>query len=386
MAQLTKNQILELSEPVERAYQKAVDQLLINIAKHLQKPTSISTADWQVKKLAEMGQLNRENAAIIRKALANMPQEVKDAMTAASRLALADIEKAVLDAGKTPIPIDHITDLISAQSKQAIEQLNQVNTVMLDSGQKAFLKVINNTVMWEKAGITNRDAALDVLNQAAQSVATGSETRVEALKRAIKQMANEGLTGFVDRAGRHWSPEAYVNMDIRTTVHNTAIQSIKTRMDDYGTQVFQCSSHAASRPEHYPFQGKYYSWDNTQGRIELGNGKTVSYAPVSDTGYGTAAGLFGINCTHTPIPVIPGVSIPHGKDNIEAEKANDKAYAESQQQRALERRIREAKRKDVMLTKSGLGGDKAAVSRAQASMREFVNSTGRKRRYDREQI
>lgn len=91
-----------------------------------------------------------------------------------------------------------------------------------------------------------------------------------------------------------------------------------------------------------------------------------------------------INCGHEPIVVIPGVSIPHGADAIQDEEANKKLYAESQQQRALERKIRAAKRVVAM----GDDSDEAKqqVKDAQADMREFINKTGRRRRYDREQI
>jgi tRNA uridine 5-carbamoylmethylation protein Kti12 len=93
-----------------------------------------------------------------------------------------------------------------------------------------------------------------------------------------------------------------------------------------------------------------------------------------------------INCGHYPIPVIPGVSIPHGTDAIQPKEENDKLYAESQEQRALERKIRAAKRAVVMAGDTATKEDKDSVKEAQAEMRAFIERTGRKRRYDREQI
>lgn len=89
------------------------------------------------------------------------------------------------------------------------------------------------------------------------------------------------------------------------------------------------------------------------------------------------------------MPQIPGVTIPQNKKRQDKE-ANDREYQESQQQRALERSIREAKRKQAAFTAAGL--DDAAADMAQtikdrqAAMREFIDKTGRTRRYDRENI
>ena len=105
--------------------------------------------------------------------------------------------------------------------------------------------------------------------------------------------------------------------------------------------------------------------------------------------YGEPAGLFGINCGHHPIPIIPGFSYPQDGPEQDRE-ANDKEYEESQIQRAYERSIRTAKR-DLEVAKAT--GDeelvkerKKAVQEEQARMRKFIDETGRARRYDREQI
>ena len=206
------------------------------------------------------------------------------------------------------------------------------------------------------------------------------------LAETIQRISDAGLTGFCDRAGRSWTPVAYVNMVMRTTVHNTAIQATRSRMQDYNTQVFQISSHAGARPLCYPYQGKFYSWDDTSGEVEDGAGRRIRYEPISSTSYGEPAGIFGINCGHYPIPVIPGVTIPHGEDDIEPEAENKRDYARSQEQRALERKIRAAKRVVAMGGAVATDEQRAAVRDAQAKMRAFIAQTGRARRYDREQI
>lgn len=383
---LTPAQIQALAEPIESIYAHIVDELIINIGRHIRSGNWTHTADWETRKLSELGQLTKENAAIINKWIKSMPTAQRDAMEATRKAALDRLEKQMEQAAEagylTPPVSDSVPRVLRDLSAQAEERYNLVNTSMLQSSLQQYTSAIQITV----DELMRAEATQSVLNEAAASVAVGAETRRQAVRRAIQRISAEGLTGFVDSAGRHWTPEAYVNMVVRTTVHNVAAQATKARMEDWGTEVFQVSSHAGARPLCYPYQGKFYAWDDSSGEIELGNGRTVHYEPLSSTSYGQPAGLFGINCGHDPIPVVPGVSIPHGGDQIQPKAENDKAYAESQEQRALERKIREQKRELEALGNTATAEDKAKLRQYQADMREFIDRTGRTRRYDREQI
>lgn len=392
MARLDKNTALRLSEPVEAAYLDCIDRLIVNIAKHLGTGKAFRTAGWETRKLAELGQLTQENARIINEETRRVPEEIRKALDEVSKIALADIERAIREAiAKGAIeeaPADSVQNLLRDLSGQAVDDANLVNTVMLQSGQSAYLQAVNNMVIWENQ-LLDAAAAQKTLNDAATAVTIGTETRRQALQKAISQMADKGIYGFVDRAGRHWSPEAYMSMDIRTTVHNAAIQSIRVRQEDYGSDIFQVSSHAGARPLCYPYQGKFYSWGSGSGTFTDGAGVQHAYAPLDSTSYGQAAGLFGINCGHYPMPQIPNVTFPQDK-KIESKAENDRLYQESQEQRALERRIRDAKRKQAAFQAAGLpeaaDRQRALVRQRQAAMREFIAKTGRARRYDRESI
>lgn len=387
--------VLRWSEPVEQSYQNAVDRLIVNISRHLKSGKAIHTAKWETQKLSEMGQLTAENAKIINDALKQMPQQMRDALddTAKESLRLVDeaIEEAIQKGAVERSPISSTQGVIDELSQQALDQFNLVNTTMLQSTQKAYLKAINDTVMWENQMLSEgqKEATLETLNDATTAILSGGETRQVALRRAIKELNDHGLYGFVDKAGRHWSPEAYVNMCMRTTVHNVAVRSVRGRQEEYGSSIFQCSYHPASRTEHYPFQNKFYDWNGQSGTFTDGNGQKHKYESVTVTGYGTAAGLFGINCGHLPLPQIPGVTIPTDPD-MQSPERDEKDYKESQIQRRLERNIRQSKR--LVDAYKAAGDDKGAeeamdaVRMDQARMREFIERTGRHRRYDREQI
>lgn len=381
---LTPQKIQDLSDPIESVYIAMTNELLVNIGRHITSPTWTHTAAWEIQKLSELGQLTQENAAIINRWIKSLPQEIRDTMEETRRLALEDIEKQMERAAKagylTPPERDSTINVLQEYSQQAADQLNLVNTTMLRSSLDQYARMVQLTAEIERQA----EKTQEILNEAVGSVAIGTETRTQALNRAIRRISEEGLAGFYDKAGRSWSPEAYVNMDIRTTVHNVAIQSVKNRMEDYNTQVFQVSAHAGARPLCYPFQGKLYSWNNTAGEIETGNGRRMRYEPLNSTSYGEPAGLFGINCGHFPIPVIPGVTIPHAQDFVQPKEENDRQYAESQQQRALERKIRAAKRALEMGDSSP--DAKERVKAAQEEMRQFIKATGRTRRPDRESL
>lgn len=395
MAKITPEEILRLSEPIEQVYSNIVDALLVNIAKHFNTGKALSTQEWQIKKLAEMGQLNKESLEIIMELTGSNNELVYAALEGVVLDATRDVEpelkkaveKGVIKpaAAENVLASESIKQALSAYNAQALDKLNLVNTTMLESTQELFRKIISNTIVIER----QMQAVQQTLNTATGKVVTGTESRTQALREALAQIHKEGVTGFYDRAGRKWSPEAYVNMDIRTTVHNTAIEAVKIRQEDYGVDIFRVSQHSGARPLCYPYQGKYYSWNNESGTFTDGEGKQHRYYPLSSTSYGKPAGLFGINCGHYPITVIPGVSIP--RDMPKENKAeNDRIYQESQEQRRLEREIRYAKQKAAMLEAAGdtEGFEKEAlkIKDKQAKYNAFCKATGRTRRLDRTQV
>jgi hypothetical protein len=84
---------------------------------------------------------------------------------------------------------------------------------------------------------------------------------------------------------------------------------------------------------------------------------------------------------------IPGFSTLKGEPQDPEE--NEKAYAESQQQRALERKLREEKRDLEVMKAQGadqeaIKAQRAKVKQASADIDQFCEDTGRARRRNRE--
>lgn len=394
MAKLTPKDILEISEPVEAIYQRTVDELLINIAKHFKITGWERTRYWEIKKLSEMGALTKESAAIIAKNTGMLPEEIEKAFLQVSEKACLDIdpqlrkaaaEGLLQDPGTTATTSPAMREMIQAYTEQAVDKMNMVNTTMLESTRQAYLQTI---------GVAVNEAQLieakQILETQALAAATNQETRVRAIRKAMDQLQRNGLTGFYDRAGRSWSPETYAAMVVRTTSHNAAVKAIRTRQQEYGGgDIFQVSTHTGARPLCYPYQGKFFSWSSGPGEFTDGAGHRQRYDNINNSSYGEPAGLFGINCGHHPIPIIPGFSYPQPGPEQDAEE-NRKEYEESQTQRAYERAIRYAKRDQAVAEATG---DEEAAKEAkqkvrteQARMRSFIADTGRARRYDREQI
>ncbi|MFR8669236.1 MAG: phage minor capsid protein [[Clostridium] leptum] len=90
--QINPNEILKLSEPVEQVYSNIVDALLINMGKHFNSGYSLSTEQWEIRKLAELGQLNKESIEIIASLTGQNKELITAALENAVYMATKDIE------------------------------------------------------------------------------------------------------------------------------------------------------------------------------------------------------------------------------------------------------------------------------------------------------
>lgn len=118
-----------------------------------------------------------------------------------------------------------VRDVLNAYQQQAKNALNLVNTTMLNNATASYQKVIAGTVSRVNAAMTNDQSAkvLELLNLKTGEVATGVTTRRDALRQALKELSDEGITGFIDKAGKRWNADTYVNMNLRTTCGNVAL-------------------------------------------------------------------------------------------------------------------------------------------------------------------
>lgn len=407
---LTRNDVLTITEPIETMYADCQAQLLINISKHF-AGGYLPTAEWESKMLSEMGALTQESIEIIAANTGQAPEAIKKAITEGMGLEVADAEKVLKGAAKAGKiqgateswqASPRVQSVVGSLTAQATEDFNVVNTVMLDSTRNRYAASIQyckdeERRLIEKLMSANNAQELEgqlatvqrSLNASTASVAIGAEARQAAVRRTIKQLADQGITGYIDAGGHHWSPEAYINMDIRTTVHNAAIQGQQARSADYGVSTFQISSHAGARPLCEPYQGKFYSWDGSSGVVEDYNGKEYAYESIYDTTYEQPAGIFGINCGHSPQTFVSGYSIPRYEPTQDFDK-NAEEYALSQRQRYMEREIRKSKTEALCHEASG---DKEAFEKTAAKIKQqnanykaFCSENGRTPRMDRTQV
>ena len=385
----------DLSLAMADVYAAVTDRLLINLARHFKlikegNPVPGSW-DYQVKKLAEMGQVTRESEAIILETLGGADEALQGVLEEAIRNGLKDADPTLRKAAEKglihgqgftePQLAPNQMQAFQMYYQQSADKLNLVNTVMLESTQEAYAATVSDIV-------SKIDATQTILNTATGETITGVESFNKVLHDAVRKMVANNLTGFIDHGGHHWSPEAYVAMDMRTTMANTARAAVNERMDEYGCEMYQVSHHNGARPMCYPWQGKVISRNGWTGEVEDFDGNKVtvhSEDEIESFRYG--GGLFGVNCGHYMIPFVPGFSRirPQEQD----EEANAKEYAESQEQRRLERELRNEKRElEVMkaqgATEEEIRAQRQRVTGARDKLDTFCDETGRARQRYRE--
>lgn len=384
----------EMGWRMGEVYAAVTDRILINLARHFKYIADGATPgsgwDYQIRKLAEMGQVTKETEAIILESMSGGDEALREVLEETIRQSLKPIEKPLREAaergllmGEGFIPPEVAPSQMQAFAafyRQSADKLNLVNTSMLESTKLAYQNTVSDIVM-------KINSTQGILNEATGEVLTGVANINTAIRNSVQKMVENGLTGFIDSAGHHWSPEAYVTMDIRTTLANAGREAVFEQMNEYGDDLYMVSWHDGARPLCYPWQGKVISRDDNSREVKDLDGNTVHVYKQSETSYGEAAGLFGINCKHYPIPFVPGYT--QLREPQQNEEQNAKDYEESQKQRELERKYRYEKRDLAVLKAQGaseeeIKAQKIRVNNARTNLNDFCEETGRARRSGRE--
>lgn len=366
---MTTLEQMNLSQPLTDVYTSMETDLMIAIAKQLAAGGEINaTSEWRLKKLAEAGALSKETIRIIASYTGIQSDLLTEAIEGAA-MGIADRLEPALQAcardgyisSPTGTPIsENMKNVVTNFRKQAKNDLNLVNTVMQYKAKSSYTTLVNKIY-----DDTKRQELLGVLGKHTLEVASGGTSRQEAVRNCIKEFSQKGIPAFVDKRGREWSPEAYINMDIRTTVNNTANAAQDACCDRYGLDLIAISSHMGARPKCAIDQGKLYSRSNRSGIAHDGDGNEIPFYPWSSTSYGQPDGILGINCHHHKYPFADGVNFQRYFPYDQEENAA--RYNEFQKQRAMERRVREVSRHAEMLEAAG---DTEGAKAARRQLRE----------------
>lgn len=134
-----------------------------------------------------------------------------------------------------------------------------------------------------------RDASLRVMIRA---FAEG-KTRRQASKALISALERNGITSFIDRAGRSWSMDTYAEMSARTIARRSQTTATRARITESGRDLIVIIDHAEECPLCRPYEGKVFS-------ISGQSKKYPSIKSIEAKGYGHP------NCCHAEAPWVSG--------------------------------------------------------------------------------
>jgi len=236
-----------------------------------------------------------------------------------------------------------------------------------------------------------------VVDQAIQAVQSGTVDYATAMRRTMEQLASEGIqtVWYNPESGvkYHQSMEAAVKRNILDGVRQIS-QAVQDEVGrQYGADGKEITVHEMSAPDHEPIQGHQFTneeYEKLQNEEPFEDVDGQKFTPI-------ARAIGEYNCRHFTYSIIVGVNKPNfTKEQLEANiKRNHQGYTDSsgrhrtlyecsQEQRRMERNIRQAK-SDVTIGKT-LGDDvmqakgKADLRKAQSIYREFSKACGLRQR------
>ncbi len=328
---------------------------------------------WQVNQLSKMGTLNDKVIDLLASYTGETQEAIEQLIKGNGVKIVDEIDRELERMVHKSIPVsDDVNKILDSLVRQTFQDLNNnVNQTLITTNFN------ENAVM---------RAYQAILKQSTLESMTGLKTHEKAVRDNVYKMVDMGIkSGFVDKAGREWSMEAYSRTVIQSTSHRTFNDLRLKRMEDFDCVTALMSSHPTAREACAPIQG---DWVLTVPKEEAP--EEFKHLPsIYDHGYGEPSGTQGINCTHILYPGRPDVNT-NNQPRYDPEEVQRNAEIQ-QKQRRLERDIRyQKKRMNAALELEDpetVQMCKQVIANKQKQLRELINEHGfLVRDYSREQV
>lgn len=208
------------------------------------------------------------------------------------------------------------------------------------------------------------------LDSAALQVQSGAINYNQAIKTAVKELADSGLKVVDYESGHRDHVDVAVRRAVMTGVSQICAKYTEQSSEYLDTPYFEVSAHVGARdkPGPSPWSSHKY-WQGRVYSVRVGD----IYPSIYDVcGLGAVDGLEGVNCRHRRFPWVEGVS-ERTYTNEQLEHIDDDhgctfdgkdytAYEATQMQRRIERTVRKLKREKAAYKAAGLHEDETAVN------------------------
>ena len=129
------------------------------------------------------------------------------------------------------------------------------------------------------------DLARAISLEASKGSVLGYQTTRQAAKRIKADLAEKGITGFVDKAGRSWDMGRYAKVLAQETTNGAFRQGTINRFQEHGHDLVRISTHSGSCTRCIPWQGRTLSL----------SGNDPDYPSLAEA---QGAGLLHVGCLH----------------------------------------------------------------------------------------
>mgnify|MGYP003623394528 CR=1 FL=1 len=331
---LTPDYLEACTADIIALYQQLEDDIIEDISRRITRIGMSDSSTWQYKTLHELGSVHHDVIMRISEITHKSEQEIEKLFYDAG-IKSTDYDNAVFrKAGMKPLPL--------MQSPAMLQ--------ILKAGISKTNASISN--LTGTTATTTQTTFYNAMNRAYTQVSSGAFSYTEAIKRAVKDVSDRGVTVIrYDKNGRVHNDRVDVasRRAVLTGVSQTAGQIQWQNCDEMVCDLVEVTAHYGARPSHSEWQGQVFSRSGTHPKYpDL----------ISNTGYGSGDGLKGWNCRHDFFAFIEGVSTrTYSKKQLnEIENATVTyngeeipMYKATQKQRAYERDIRKDKRELVAL-------------------------------------
>ena len=208
------------------------------------------------------------------------------------------------------------------------------------------------------------------LDSAALQVQSGAINYNQAIKTAVKELADSGLKVVDYESGHRDHVDVAVRRAVMTGVSQICSKYTEQSAEYLDTPYFEVSAHVGARDK--PGPSPWSSHKDWQGHVYSVRAGDI-YPSIYDVcGLGAVDGLEGANCRHRRFPWVEGVSERTYTDE-QLEHIDDghgctfdgkdyTAYEATQMQRRIERTVRKLKREKAAYKAAGLHEDETAVN------------------------